>query len=265
MDHHDDWTQWNPGDDHDLGDGDTADLSGYDFGADDFGRHDFGEHDLAEHDPGGHDEFAGQDEFADHGDYAAAHRGLGPGPDLVHEGGDDLTGHDQDGHDQDGHDLAADTGPGELTGHDSAELSAHDPGELTGHDATAATGHDPGEQAGEDQDVPAGHLVGADPDLPAESHPGWLEGYFPPALELDTRPEPADGYPWTDPAALGDPQGYQPGGEHAALTSTAAADPGDLLSYAGMAAPPPGVDPWAALLGSDDPATSALARFWAAG
>jgi hypothetical protein len=38
----------------------------------------------------------------------------------------------------------------------------------------------------------------------------------------------------------------------------------ELAGYAGEV-PPDGADPWAALAASDDPATSALARFWAPG
>ena len=36
----------------------------------------------------------------------------------------------------------------------------------------------------------------------------------------------------------------------------------DLFAYAGLDAPAAGVDPWSQLLAADDPATSALARFW---
>ena len=38
----------------------------------------------------------------------------------------------------------------------------------------------------------------------------------------------------------------------------------DLAAYDGTE-PPDGPDPWAALLGSEDPATSALARWWSPG
>ena len=37
---------------------------------------------------------------------------------------------------------------------------------------------------------------------------------------------------------------------------------GDLLAYAGMEPAGPGGDDWAALVDSDDPAVSALARWW---
>jgi hypothetical protein len=76
------------------------------------------------------------------------------------------------------------------------------------------------------------------------------------------RPEPADGFPWADPDTLGDPgQGYDVD-DHSSLGIGGAAPPGDLFAYAGLDAPAPGVDPWSHLLGADDPATSALARFW---
>jgi hypothetical protein len=93
-----------------------------------------------------------------------------------------------------------------------------------------------------DHDLPPGD--GAAPD-------------FPPPLDLPDRPEPIDGYPWSDPDALGDPSGTwwpEP------VDASPPAD--DLLSYAAMDPPGAGVDAWAALLDSDDPAVSALARWW---
>ncbi len=84
---------------------------------------------------------------------------------------------------------------------------------------------------------------------------GWPQ--FPPALDVDI-PEPVDGYPWVDEGVLG----------HDALPpiddTTGAPDPADLLEYAAEQ-PPASGDAWAALLASDDPATSALARWWSTG
>ena len=94
--------------------------------------------------------------------------------------------------------------------------------------------------------------VGADPDaLPDTDDP---LGVFPPAVDVGPLPEPVDGYPWIDTGSLGpiDP---------AAVPAAAAPDPGELAEYAAEDLPP-GADPWAALAGSEDPATSALARFW---
>ncbi|MFK3979905.1 hypothetical protein ACI2K4_05920 [Micromonospora sp. NPDC050397] len=106
---------------------------------------------------------------------------------------------------------------------------------------------------------PAGPPVGADPDLglygDAES---WPPPAFPEAIEGGVVPEPVDGFPWADPTTLGDPDtpSAQP-----ALGYADAPDPTELAGYDARELPP-GVDPWAALADSDDPATSALARFW---
>jgi hypothetical protein len=228
VDHHDEWDQWHHEDQSGLGDGDTADLSG---------DHDLGGHDLGGHD---HDHLAGYDEPEhdlsghDGPDQDVPGHDLTPAPDLVHEGSDG------DIHDGDIHDVGSDIG----------------------HDA-----HDAADDAVvDDGPAPADHLVGADPDLPADPDGTWHDGDFPPALDLDTRPEPTDGYPWADPGALGDPtDAYGLDADHTALTVTGAAAPGDLFAYAGIDPPPPGTDPWGHLLGSDDPATSTLARFWGPG
>ena len=233
MDHHDDWGQWH----HEDGNGDTADLGGPDqLGHDHLG----GPEHLG--DLGEHDHLGG---YEDHDGYPGATSGMDHGPDLLHESGDyDLPGHDGDaGHDP-GHDPA---------GHDDAD---------PGHDVDP---HGHGHYDGPDEQPAAvEHVVGADPDLPGDhdpgAHGGWHDGDFPPPLDLDARPEPADGYPWADPDTLGDPG--TPDVEHAGLPLEAAAPAGDLYAYAGLDAAPAGVNPWSLLLGSDDPATSTLARWW---
>ncbi|MCW6007140.1 hypothetical protein K1W54_21540 [Micromonospora sp. CPCC 205371] len=97
--------------------------------------------------------------------------------------------------------------------------------------------------------------VGADPDLdPVADHDA--QPVFPPALDLDPTPEPVDGFPWADPATLGEAPLTDPVAAH-----PAAPDPTDLASYAAQDLPP-GADPWTALAASEDPATSSLARFW---
>lgn len=127
----------------------------------------------------------------------------------------------------------------------------------------------PAEHAPDPHDVPDPHGGYAadeapfgDPDLGAEHDPGWHGDEFPPPLEFDhAAPEPVDGYPWSDPATLGEPAAVDvaDGPDHYGVAG--AAHPDDLFAYAGTT--PPAGDPWAALLGSDDPATSALARWWA--
>jgi hypothetical protein len=225
MDHHD-WDQWSE-DDAGLGDHDTADLGG--------GEHPGPEHlgGLSEHDP-----LAGYDE---HDGYPDSHGHTPPpdlshGPDLLHESGDyDVPQHDHPDLGPDPHDPA---GPGH---YDQPDPAAE---------------HDGGVE----------HLVGVDPDLPGDHDPGgpdgWHDGDFPPALDLDARPEPSDGYPWADPDTLGDPDSAPLDGDHAGYGLGATAPASDLFAYAGLDAAPPGVDPWSLLFGSDDPATSALARWW---
>ncbi len=182
---------------------------------------------------GGHDDYAGHDEYQgheEHGGYDSYEDADAQAPDLSHG---DLS---------QGPDLVHEGGSDDL---DHDDFSQHD---LAGADA------------GADHDNPPDHLVGVDPDLPPGPDGAWHDGDFPPPLDLDVRPEPSDGYPWADPDTLGDPaHGYglqdDPG-------PAGSAPAGDLFAYAGLDAPPPGVDPWGHLLASDDPATGALARFW---
>jgi hypothetical protein len=81
---------------------------------------------------------------------------------------------------------------------------------------------------------------------------------FPPTVDVGELPEPVDGFPWIDTGTLGvaDPDGF-----------TAPAEPvtaGELAAYAGVDLPE-GADPWAVLAADEDPATSALARWWTPG
>lgn len=111
-----------------------------------------------------------------------------------------------------------------------------------------------------DADLPD-PVPGTDPDRNwLTDDPAWAADPFPPALEFDHPPEPVDGWPWSDPTLLGvadmpalpEPDiGYPPGPPVS-----------DLYAY-DAAEPQPGDDSWASLAGSDDPATSSLARFWA--
>jgi hypothetical protein len=81
------------------------------------------------------------------------------------------------------------------------------------------------------------------------------EPVFPPAVDVGPLPEPVDGFPWIDTGSLGV---VDPAAVH---ETTDPVRPEELAEYAGTDLPP-GVDPWAALADSDDPATSALARWW---
>jgi hypothetical protein len=225
-------------DPHDLGDGGVE-------------SHGLGDHTLDDH------------ALDDHGvdDATLDPDGLDPAPDDPGQGWpDDVSGHDH---------LGADHADAELDTADTADLSFaedyhhayHDGGEhpLDGeHDLPTPIGygdlsaHPPDylhDLAGA-EDAP----FGADPDLhPLAATDLAQDPPFPPALDLDT-PDPIDGYPWADPDVLG----------HDSLPplddTTGGPDPADLFEYAGEQ--PPAGDAWAALLASDDPATSTLARWW---
>jgi hypothetical protein len=118
----------------------------------------------------------------------------------------------------------------------------------------------PGPDAGYDTDEPdAAHpenVVGADPDVDPDAD--WSPADFPEQLDF-AAPEPVDGYPWSDPSAVAAPG---TGGDDPAHGPDAAPPAQDLLDYAGAEG---GGDPWAALVGSDDPAASSLGRWWAPG
>lgn len=186
--------------------------------------------------------------------------------------------HDDPGHHEidPGHDPAADAGQDGGLFHD--DLFGGDPHDLdAGHDLPDAHDepldadhhddlHEPG-AAQEDElvqqhsvvDVTDGHglgPVGADPDAAPDFDADQVS-LFPPVVDVGPLPEPVDGFPWIDTGSLGlvdaglvDPaQGFDP--VHA----------GELAAYAAEDLPP-GVDPWAALADSDDPATSTLAKWW---
>ena len=102
----------------------------------------------------------------------------------------------------------------------------------------------------------------ADDPVPDEPAPAAVDGpagddpveVFPPALDVGELPEPVDGFPWIDTASLGAvPAGAGDTGDDVR--------PEELAEYAGVDLPA-GQDPWAALAGDEDPATSTLARWW---
>ena len=104
--------------------------------------------------------------------------------------------------------------------------------------------------------VEAEHDMAAATDLPEVTEDPV--DVFPPAVDVGDLPEPVDGFPWIDSGSLG--LADIAAALHEADT-TEAVQPHELAEYA-AADLPPGVDPWAALADSDDPATSALARWW---
>lgn len=122
-------------------------------------------------------------------------------------------------------------------------------------DADHALDDDQPDQMQQLHDRAADPAFGADPDLHplAEVEP-TPQPPFPPMLDLDP-PEPIDGPPWTDPAILG----HEP--LPALGETTGAPEPAELFEYAAEQPSADG-DPWAALLAAEDPATSALARWW---
>ena len=123
-----------------------------------------------------------------------------------------------------------------------------------GHDLV----HEPDSPPEPHVDVPHHEDVAPDP----EPHPTLSdisdvpeESPFPPAVDVGDLPEPVDGFPWIDSGSLGLAD------IAAALHDTEPVHPSELAEYSATDLPP-GVDPWAALADSDDPATAALARWW---
>ena len=91
------------------------------------------------------------------------------------------------------------------------------------------------------------------PDLAEPDIVGTTD-MFPPSLDVEL-PEPVDGFPWIDTATLGsaDPAGFTAPAEPVSAQEIAAYAGADIDGDA---------DPWATLAASEDPATSALARWW---
>nr|BFE58692.1 hypothetical protein GCM10020063_032180 [Dactylosporangium thailandense] len=246
--------EWSDGDDS----ADTADLGG-DAG-----------HDL--HGDFSEDYGAGFDaDHADHAGYGGDEHDLsGPGHHLG-DGSDieeplgtehataeyDESLHDgHDGHSgQDGHDDLGGHDEGQAEDAAPAHLSDGQPdyGDVHGdvHDA-GDTGHDQHEAA-----------FGVDPDVDASADdPAWHEVQFPEELHLQDPPEPVDGFPWTDADVLGGPDHSQSAAFDPAVEHHGPAEPAGLADYAHLDVPA-GTDPWSMLLGSEDPAASSLATFWA--
>jgi len=159
--------------------------------------------------------------------------------------------HDVGGVDDNYFDLHHDDG---LPEHDLPE--PHEPQDTheawaQSHEPQDTPEHYPPDQQDEPHEL---HTVGADPDALPEPDAADAFSTFPPALDVGPLPEPIDGFPWIDTNSLGLVDGP-------AAAINPEINPHDLAAYAGTELPP-GVDPWAALADSDDPATSALAKWW---
>jgi hypothetical protein len=262
---HQDWGDWGDGDgDGDYsGDAETAELGGPD-------------EPLA----------SGLGGYEDHGAYQAGEHGLDPGADAGPDHGpagagggfleDDPMGALGADH---GPDHGPDAGPDADADADAGSDPGSDLGSDPGHDAdTGEPGHayltgadgEPDDGGGHGTDVPPDTadgpdastephpetVVGADPDVDPDAD--WAPADFPEQLDF-AAPEPVDGYPWSDPSAVAAPG---TGGEDPAHGPDGSPPAQDLLDYAGADGDG---DPWAALVGSDDPATSSLGRWWAPG
>ncbi|WP_326553601.1 hypothetical protein [Micromonospora sp. NBC_01813] len=222
----DEFTNWTGDDDYPGDDAETADLGG--LPADDplpvagFGPAD----EVAGF--GAADEPAGDDSGLDEGEH------LGGGTGAALDYGDDLSWPD---------------------GPDGAD-GADDPAD-SGTDDVAEDGFGAAPPA--DQGFGAADpLPGVDPDTPAGADE-WPAAVFPPQLDTAGVPTPVDGWPWADADLLGGDASAEspPPGDPPQPGSV---DPGELAGYAAVDAT--AADLWATLLGSDDPATSTLARFW---
>jgi hypothetical protein len=218
MDHHD-WPGW-PDEAHAGGPGPHDHDPAFGDGTG---------YDPLAHDPLGDDPFTAPGVAHDHG---------------AHDPGDGLPGE---------HELAGDPEAAAGDGGHAGEVYPDDDPFAVGHPDEPAAGDLPDGLAGDAGPV-ADHPVGADPDL----DPGadWADPGFPPPLDLPEPPTPVDGYPWSDPQALG---GAPDAGAHPG--QQASPPVADLYDYAGDG-PAPATGAWQALLDSDDPATSSLARFW---
>lgn len=210
--------------------------------------------------PDHHDDYSGDDHDYPGGDAETADLG-GGGDEPLAEYDDGTGGHDHaalglpEGPDEPG---AGDEPGGEEPG--GGQYLEDDPMAFDAH-GESGDNADYGDQAdqGDQGDYGEPHaeaVVGADPDVTPDAD--WSPAEFPEQLDL-TPPEPVDGYPWSDPNAVAEPG---TGGPDPAAGPDAGPPPGDLLDYAGVEA---GGDPWAALVGSDDPAASSLGRWWAPG
>lgn len=201
---------------------------------------------------GGYDPDAG---YPGDGDYPAEHGdpGAGPGAGGQPGGGfleDDPMGAfdtDTDDYGDPGDGGDASDGPG-ADGPASEGPASDGPGADASDDG-------PEPLAYEDSDTTADpeSVVGADPDVDPDAD--WSPAEFPAPLDF-AAPEPVDGYPWSDPSAVAAPG---TGGDDPSAGPDGAPPASDLLDYAGTEG---GADPWSALVGSDDPATSSLGRWW---
>lgn len=163
---------------------------------------------------------------------------------------------------EDGHDEPA-LGQHDELGLEYTDLSGEQPYDDTGHDDSHDDVSHQADGAHDEPDTDVSYaepVDGSHPDLDTVGdHPSWSDDPFPPQLDAVEPPEPVDGFPWSDAAVLGDEHdtstaaGYQPSFDQPPA--------GDLAAYDGQEVPA-GQDPWHAMAGSDDPATSSLARFW---
>lgn len=203
---------------------------------------DWGEHEHAE------------DGFADDQDHDSdaldgGHDTADTGDDTSHQS-DDPTG--TGSADESGYDAHHDDGESGLSYSDEYEQDSGTDHADQGHfDDTDTSGHEEG---------PIEPVSGAHPDLDnIGDDPHWAEDDpFPPQLDIGEPPEPVDGFPWSDPAVLGEAH------DTGAATVDGSPPADDLLAYDAHEVPE-GADSWQVLAGSDDPATSSLARFWGPG
>jgi hypothetical protein len=240
-----------------------------------------GDWDLADHDGDSTDPYGGEQLFGDqqddydygYPDGAAVDDGygqseLGPADPLSADDGGSADGATDDG--------PADRGA-EAGGHDAAVGYDEPLGHATDHAPGLDGLFDLGDAAGTADggagaDTALDHVADSGPadqardtfgaDLDADPYPAWPEPDFPAALDLGTPPEPVDGLPWTDPSTLGDAAQplHAPTADADPTGGDGAPDPSDLADYAGL---DPAAADWSSLAAADDPATAALARFWA--
>lgn len=152
---------------------------------------------------------------------------------------------------------------------ETAELTVDDPSGDTGFGddfpapAVETDDGSPSDSLAVDWDVQDA-APGTDPDLIwLADDEVWTQDPFPETLDLDQPPEPVDGMPWSDPELLGTGDTPPPQDPLAGYHGSAAVT--DLYAYDATEPVTHDADPWVALAGSEDPATSSLAQFWAPG
>ncbi|ADD43387.1 hypothetical protein [Stackebrandtia nassauensis] len=206
-----------------------------------------GDEAYPEPDPGmddaAYDESTGDDEVSD---FDAEDDTLDPDAE-VSEDGDEPVASDE-GAEGDADAEAADEGEQPAPDGPDADADVEDEPEPAGGDEPET---DPDAEAIEITDD---EVVGTDPDADLAADDPAFDAEFPPDIDMDARPEPVDGEPWSDASLLGS---TSDAGTDWAAYDYSAPPMDDLFAMDGASS-----GSWDSLAASDDPAVSSLARWW---